>query len=43
MICDDADSEVIASLIADAARTAKIGDGNIWITEIVRRRADPYR
>jgi len=35
VICDDTDAATIASLIADTARTAKIGDGKIWITDIV--------
>ena len=29
----DADADKIADVIADAARTGKIGDGKIWITE----------
>jgi nitrogen regulatory protein P-II 1 len=36
VICDDADAEKIAAVIADAARTDKIGDGKIWVTEIAR-------
>jgi nitrogen regulatory protein P-II 1 len=35
VICDDTDSERISALIADASRSGKIGDGKIWITEIV--------
>jgi nitrogen regulatory protein P-II 1 len=34
VICADADSDAIATLIADTARTGKIGDGKIWITEL---------
>ena len=36
VLCDDADSEKIAAVIADAARTDKIGDGKVWITEVSR-------
>jgi nitrogen regulatory protein P-II 1 len=36
VLCDDTDSEKIATVIADAARTDKIGDGKVWITEIAR-------
>ena len=35
VICADADSDAIATLIADTARTGRIGDGKIWITELV--------
>ena len=31
-----ADADKIADVIADAARTGKIGDGKIWITEVAR-------
>ena len=30
------DAERLASLIAEAARTGKIGDGKIWVTEVER-------
>ncbi len=36
VLCDDSDAEKIAAVIADAARTGKIGDGKVWITEIAR-------
>ena len=36
VLCDDTDAEKIADVIADAARTGKIGDGKIWITEVAR-------
>ena len=36
VLCDDAQAEKIADVIADAARTGKIGDGKIWITEVAR-------
>jgi nitrogen regulatory protein P-II 1 len=36
VICDDADAEKIAAVIADAARTGKIGDGKVWISEVAR-------
>ena len=34
--CDSADADKVADVIADAARTGKIGDGKIWITELSR-------
>jgi nitrogen regulatory protein P-II 1 len=36
VLCDDAQAEKIAEVIADAARTGKIGDGKIWIIEVAR-------
>ena len=36
IVADSADAEKIADVIADAARTGKIGDGKIWITEVAR-------
>jgi nitrogen regulatory protein P-II 1 len=36
VICAEFESEAIAALIADCARTGKIGDGKIWVTEVVR-------
>jgi len=36
VLCDTADAEKIADVIADSARTGKIGDGKIWVTEIAR-------
>ena len=36
VVCDSADADKIADVIAEAARTGKIGDGKIWITEIAR-------
>jgi len=36
VLCDTSDAEKIADVIADAARTGKIGDGKIWVTEIAR-------
>ena len=34
VLCGDDDANKIADVIADAARTGKIGDGKIWITEV---------
>jgi nitrogen regulatory protein P-II 1 len=34
IICDVFDAERIADLIADAAKTGRIGDGKIWINEV---------
>jgi nitrogen regulatory protein P-II 1 len=36
VVCDAPEAEKIADVIADAARTGKIGDGKIWITEVSR-------
>jgi nitrogen regulatory protein P-II 1 len=36
VLCDDADAEKFAAVIADAARTGKIGDGKVWISEVAR-------
>jgi nitrogen regulatory protein P-II 1 len=36
IVCDTADAEKIATTIADAARTGKIGDGKVWISEVSR-------
>jgi nitrogen regulatory protein P-II 1 len=36
VVCDSFDAEKIASTIADAARTGKIGDGKVWVTEVNR-------
>jgi nitrogen regulatory protein P-II 1 len=36
VVCDAADVDKIADVVADAARTGKIGDGKIWITELSR-------
>jgi len=41
VLCDDDEAEKIAAVIADAARTDKIGDGKVWITpvdEVIRVR-----
>lgn len=36
IVIDDAKAEDVASAIADAARSGKIGDGKIWITTVER-------
>ncbi len=36
VVVDDGDVDRTVDLIADAARTGKIGDGKIWVTEVVR-------
>jgi len=36
IVCDSFDAEKIATTIADAARTGKIGDGKVWVSEIGR-------
>jgi nitrogen regulatory protein P-II 1 len=36
VVCDSAQADKVADTIADAARTGKIGDGKIWITEVAR-------
>jgi nitrogen regulatory protein P-II 1 len=34
VVCDSFDAEKIATTVADAARTGKIGDGKVWISEL---------
>ena len=34
--CDDGDADKIVDVITEAARTGKIGDGKIWVTELKR-------
>jgi len=36
VVCDGSEADKIADTIADSARTGKIGDGKIWITEVAR-------
>ena len=34
MVVDVVDTERMANVIADAARTGKIGDGKVWVSEV---------
>src|SRR4026208_1773496 len=36
VVCDAADADKIAEVIAESARTGKIGDGKIWMTDVAR-------
>ena len=36
IVCDASDADKIVDVVADAARTDKIGDGKIWVTELSR-------
>ena len=36
MVVDESDVDRVVDLIADSARTGKIGDGKIWVTEVER-------
>lgn len=36
VLCDTADADKVADVIVESARTGKIGDGKVWITEIAR-------
>ena len=36
VVVDDVEAEGVANAIAAAARTGKIGDGKIWVTEVAR-------
>jgi nitrogen regulatory protein P-II 1 len=36
VLCDSSDGEKVMDLIADAARTGKIGDGKIWAVSVDR-------
>lgn len=34
IVVDDAQAEAVVQTVADAARTGKIGDGKIWVTDV---------
>jgi len=34
IVVDDAQAEAVVQAVAEAARTGKIGDGKIWITDV---------
>jgi len=34
IVVDDAQIDAVVQTVADAARTGKIGDGKIWVTEV---------
>ena len=36
VLCDAGQADKITDVVADAARTGKIGDGKIWITEVAK-------
>ncbi len=36
VLCEASMADKIADVIADAARTGKIGDGKIWVSDVVR-------
>jgi nitrogen regulatory protein P-II 1 len=36
VLADGANAEKIMDVIAEAARTGKIGDGKVWVTEVAR-------
>jgi nitrogen regulatory protein P-II 1 len=36
VVVDSADADKIVDVIAESARTGKIGDGKIWVTEVAR-------
>ena len=36
VVCDGYDAEDVANVIVQAARTGKIGDGKVWITDVDR-------
>jgi len=36
VLCDSTNADKIADVIAESARTGKIGDGKIWIMEVAR-------
>jgi nitrogen regulatory protein P-II 1 len=36
VVCDAAEADKVADVIAESARTGKIGDGKIWVTEVAR-------
>ncbi len=36
VVCDSSDADKLVDVIADAARTGKIGDGKIWVSSVDR-------
>ena len=36
ILADDADVERLTDVIAESARTGKIGDGKVWVTTVER-------
>jgi nitrogen regulatory protein P-II 1 len=36
VVCSTEDAEKVATAIADAAKTGKIGDGKVWVTPVER-------
>ena len=36
IVVDDTQAEAVVQTVADAARTGKIGDGKIWVTDVDR-------
>ena len=36
VVCDSSDADKLVEVIADAARTGKIGDGKIWVSPVDR-------
>ena len=36
VVCDGYDAEDVANVIVQSARTGKIGDGKVWITDVDR-------
>lgn len=36
VVCDSGDADRVVDLIAGAAKTGKIGDGKIWVTDVGR-------
>jgi nitrogen regulatory protein P-II 1 len=36
VVVDSADADKMVDVIAESARTGKIGDGKIWVTEVAR-------
>jgi nitrogen regulatory protein P-II 1 len=36
IVCEPSDTETVVDVIAVAARTGKIGDGKIWVTDLNR-------
>ena len=36
VVADDADADRIVDVVVEAARTGKIGDGKVWVTEVNR-------
>ncbi len=43
VVVDDGDVDAVVDVIVDAARTGKIGDGKVWVTDVDADHPHPHR